>query len=70
MKKIILSTLIPLCIAGCSSSSEKKSVQPLESEQTSVFTSSDKNLENAYNWAKKMALSYAHDGNDPAELFH
>ncbi len=70
MKKIILSTLIPLCIAGCSSSSEKKSVQPLESEQTSVFTSSDKNLENAYNWAKKMALSYAHDGNDPVGCWY
>ncbi len=33
--------------------------------QEMSFSSSDKDLEQTFYWAKKMALSYAHDGSDP-----
>lgn len=32
--------------------------------KTLHFTSSDKHLEQTFNWGKEMALSYAHNGND------
>lgn len=38
---------------------------PNPSDKEMTFSSSDKNLERTFYWAKKMALSYAHDGNDP-----
>jgi hypothetical protein len=34
-------------------------------EGWSTFTSSDTTLVSSYNWARRVALSYAHDGNDP-----
>lgn len=34
-------------------------------ENVALFTSSDKSLESTFAWAKKTALSYAHDNNDP-----
>lgn len=34
------------------------------------FSSSDKNLEQTFNWGKKMALSYAHDNNDPVGYWY
>ena len=70
MKKAIVLGTVVLCMAGCGSSSKKTVVQELPVEQTSVFTSSDKELENAYNWAKKMALSYAHDNSDPVGYWY
>ena len=70
MKKAIVLGTVVLCMAGCGSSSKKTVVQELPVEQTSVFTSSDKELENAYNWAKKMALSYAHDHSDPVGYWY
>lgn len=70
MKQMIALGLMALCITGCGSSPEKRSVPSLAPEQTSVFTCSDKNMENAYNWAKKMALSYAHDDTDPVGYWY
>lgn len=70
MKQILLLGLTVFALIGCDSSSKEKSVQVLPTDQVSVFTSSDKKLEKAYNWAKKMALSYAHDGNDPVGLWY
>lgn len=64
MKNVILYGVAALCLTGCKNSAKNKTIEKLPIEQTSVFTSSDKELENAYTWAKKMALSYAHDGND------
>lgn len=70
MKKIILLGLIGLCMVGCGSFSKQDPVQSLSLEQTAIFTSSDKQLECTYNWAKKMALSYAHDGKDPVGCWY
>lgn len=63
MKRTLLIGLSVLCLTGCGTSQKKNENRPAP-EQVSVFTSSDKELENVYAWAKKMALSYAHDGTD------
>lgn len=64
MKNLFLIGASTLLLSACAGSSTKKSIERLPLEQTSVFTSTDKKLEDTYNWAKKMALSYAHDGSD------
>lgn len=65
MKQFLLTGIAAVCLAGCSSSPKENTVPQLTADQISVFTSSDKQMENAYIWAKKTALSYAHDENDP-----
>lgn len=65
MKNIILYGItVVLCLGSCRNLPKNKIVENLPIEQTSVFTSSDKDLEHAYIWARKMALSYIHDGSD------
>lgn len=67
MKKVLLMLLAGTAVlvqSGCTSSKSNAGVEELDQEQIAVFTSSDKNLESVYVWAKKMALSYAHDGQD------
>lgn len=46
---------------------DKNSVQP---ESGILFASSDKVLEETFQWAKTMALSYAHDSNDPVGAWY
>ena len=70
MKNVILYGVAAICLSGCGNSPKNKAIEKLPVEQTSVFTSSDKKLENAYAWAKKMALSYAHDGSDPVGYWY
>lgn len=54
---------------ACSPSGELEQEQSGSgTEETSrniAFSSSDKNLERVFHWARRMALSYAHDGTDP-----
>lgn len=57
-----------LCV-GCKSSSST-AVTTLPREQISRFTCSDQKLEHAYEWARGMALSYAHDGEDPVGCWY
>ena len=45
MKKAILLGVAALCMASCGSSSKEDAIQRLPSDQISVFTSSDKQLE-------------------------
>ena len=45
-------------------------VEVLPREEVSVFSSSDAGLERAYSWARDMALSYVHDGDDPVGLWY
>ena len=45
-------------------------MEKLPQEQIAVFVSTDKHLDNTYNWARKMALSYAHDGTDPVGYWY
>lgn len=70
VKQLLIGGLITLCMTGCGSTSKKHTVNKLSYEETSTFTSSDKELEKAYNWAKRMALSYAHDNNDPVGCWY
>lgn len=59
------------CVAGCSTwqrvdCNDSVAMTPLMPtiERRAVFSSSDKLLEQSYNWAKAKALSYAHDSGD------
>ncbi len=70
MRKVIIAGLAVLCMTGCGSFSKEAVVQELPPEQVSVFASSDKQMEKAYQWAKKMALSYTHDDSDPVGYWY
>lgn len=41
-----------------------------QEDRTLVFTSSDKDMERTFAWARRMALSYAHDGSDPVGFWY
>ena len=60
MKKAILLGVAALCMASCGSSSKENAIQRLPSDQISVFTSSDKQLENAYNLGEKRWHCHTH----------
>lgn len=62
-----------LLIAGIESGCqvEASPVVPLvQSESPLLFSSSDKALEKTFRWAKGMALSYAHNNNDPVGAWY
>lgn len=44
--------------------------QPESEPKELTFTSSDKNLERTFYWAKKMALSYVHNDSDPVGYWY
>lgn len=70
MEKIFMSIVAACIFTGCTCQSDKNKKVELPQDQISVFTSTDKNLEKTYNWARNMALSYAHDGNDPVGYWY
>ncbi len=59
---------------GCSGSEESNDNPDNEGGKDKVrnmlFTSSDNSLERTFYWAKKTALSYAHDGSDPVGYWY
>ncbi len=70
MRKTILISLVALCMTSCNSKANQTATQAITPDKTAVFTSSDKLLEESFNWAKKMALSYSHDGSDPVGYWY
>lgn len=70
MRHLLLLGTTALLLSGCGNSSQKAVMEKLSQEQIAVFASTDKHLENTYNWARKMALSYAHDGTDPVGYWY
>lgn len=62
MKKYVL--LLTAVTACMSCIHQTTSVAPLPSDEISIFTSTDKVLEEGAQWAKAQALAYAHDGSD------
>ena len=73
----VLLSVFSITCWGCSDNGNRPerleySKAPTSSTATKemIFTSSDKKLENTFNWAKKMALSYAHNGNDPVGYWY
>lgn len=73
-QKSILTTLLTVFSIGCwacpeyklnpKESTEGGKPTPPPSTKELSFSSSDKYLEHTFYWGKKMALSYAHNGND------
>lgn len=57
-----------IILAGCTASARE--IPEFTPEQTALFSSTDKALETAYVWAKKTALSYAHDSDDPVGAWY
>lgn len=59
-------TVVTLCTAAllgsCSPAPKGQQGVVPTPEETSLFTSNDSELDQIYAWARKMALSYAHDG--------
>lgn len=70
MKNFFYIGLTALVLYGCACKSHNEKIPELTLEETSVFSSTDKTLEKSYIWAKKMALSYSHDGKDPVGLWY
>ena len=74
MKKIKLFIAVALLtvVASCGSGdSPRKCCLVTENNGKELsFESSDKDLELTFYWAKKMALSYAHDGGDPVGCWY
>lgn len=70
MRKTILYSVVAFLVSSCGNQSGKSGVSELPQEQISVFSSTDSELEKTYNWARKMALSYAHDGADPVGYWY
>lgn len=70
MRKTILYSVVAFLVLSCGNQSGKSGVSELPQEQISVFSSTDSELEKTYNWARKMALSYAHDGTDPVGYWY
>lgn len=66
----ILIPAILLLMSGCNSTAAESANTAIGDEETAVFTSSDKNLEKTYRWAKKTALGYAHDNGDPVGAWY
>lgn len=65
MRKIYIAALVMLSMVSCDTNKEKKEVLKVDADEISIYSSSDKQLDKAYTWARKMALSYAHHGTDP-----
>ncbi|HWZ02193.1 MAG TPA: hypothetical protein VNX40_01210, partial [Mucilaginibacter sp.] len=57
LKRQMALTFLLFCVCSFSNVIAQK--------QGVVFTSSDKDLERAFNWAKEMALHYKSSGTDP-----
>lgn len=74
--RIFLLSLLGFTFYACSDSEATTLGKTGEDEQPNVaikeiaFSSSDKNLERTFYWAKKKALSYAHDDSDPVGYWY
>ncbi len=62
---------IILIVGGCAATSRgDEPLSKLPPEEVAVFTSTDKNLQKSFEWAKKTALSYSHNGQDPVGYWY
>lgn len=67
--KTLWISLSTLALISCGHTDAKSSPE-LPPEEVAVFTSSDAALQKSYEWAKKTALSYAHDNSDPVGYWY
>ena len=71
MKSPLFSILLcGLVAGGCTGTTVNECSNTLSNEEVAVFTSSDKVLQKAYEWAKKTALSYSHSDLDPVGFWY
>ena len=70
--KLFIATALLMAVASCGSGncSDKCCFVSDNGSKELSFESSDKDLELTFYWAKKMALSYAHDGEDPVGCWY
>ena len=61
--------VISLVLGSCHCA-QTSHIQELPSDSISLFTSSDKNLETFFSWAKDQARYYVHDGRDSVGLWY
>jgi hypothetical protein len=71
MNKIILIVCALLILGACRNFSEKAKNQVGEPNSAELtFSSSNKEIENAFFWAKNKALTFVHEGNDPVGAWY
>lgn len=56
-----------ILFVGCG---KKNTIESLPSEKVSLFTSTNKDIEKSYLWARNMAFSYVHDDSDPVGYWY
>lgn len=60
----------PTVVVDSSHTGQEEDNGKEQEDRTLVFTSSDKDMERTFAWARRMALSYAHDGSDPVGFWY
>lgn len=60
--------VVSVLLLSCSS--RINDIQQISSEKITEFASNDKTLEDCFQWAKKQALVYAHDGTDSVGFWY
>lgn len=63
-RSILLYLSFPLLLASCGNNVSKEG-RIVRTEEIAVFSSTDSCLQKTFDWAKKQALGYAHDSDDP-----
>lgn len=63
-------SIMTACAFSSCISEAATSVTEIPAEEIAVFISSDSTLQKTYDWAKKMAMSYSHDSNDPVGAWY
>lgn len=69
IRTLSLMALLTL-LAACATDSEKKNKAELPPDEIAVFVSTDRQLQKSYEWARKTALSFSHDGGDPVGYWY
>ncbi len=64
-----LSFMIVAAAQSCDKEQIKTRIT-LPPEETAIFSTSDSTLQSTFDWAKGMALSYAHNSNDPVGAWY
>ena len=65
-----VTSLVMLLSTSCGGESVAKTQSELPVDEIAVFTSTDRLLQKSFEWAKKTALSYSHDGSDPVGFWY
>ncbi len=70
MKAKYLISATAACLFSSCNADAGKHAEKMSAVEVAVFTSTDSILQNTYEWAKKQALGYSHDDNDPVGAWY